>query len=603
MTSPQTASPRSIESLLAEAVFRQQQADYPRAESLFREVLAREPTQPDALHYLGLLAYQTGRTDWALQLLHQSLTQAPENAVFHHNLANVLTQLNRWQEAIPHYQRSLERQPANADAWQGLALALRALGHPEDAVACLERGLAANAAHLGCWLALSDTQASLGLLPEAVEACRQAKKLAPQDPELGVRLATLLSEQGQHAEARALLDAAVAAAPDLPVAHYQKGVLLSVLGRFDEARAAFETALTLAPDFFQVCVHLAAIKTYALDDPLVRRLESLAHRAEWSEPGQGINVHFALGKICQDHGDYRRAFEHFLAGNRLRRSLLDYSTASQRAAVREIQALFDESFLRRAARAGTPSEVPVFIVGMPRSGTTLIEQILASHPQVHGGGELTLLHAALRRRLGARYRLDFVRGLAGLSDAELCALGSECLAQMRALSPSALRITDKMPSNFMLVGLIHVLYPEARIIHCRRDPLDTCVSCFTTLFKNGHEFTSDLAELGEYYRLYEELMAHWRRVLPAGVMLEIRYEDLVSDAEPQARRLLAHCGLEWDPACLRFHASRRAVGTASLYQARQPLYRSAVGRWRHYSEHLAPLRAALMGSAEEQSLL
>ncbi|MDE2140361.1 MAG: sulfotransferase, partial [Gammaproteobacteria bacterium] len=221
------------------------------------------------------------------------------------------------------------------------------------------------------------------------------------------------------------------------------------------------------------------------------------------------------------------------------------------------------------------------------------EQILARHPQVRGGGELNFLHAALRRRLGRDYRLNYLAALQSLSAADLHGIGAQCLDEMQALDPAAKRITDKMPSNFMVLGLLHTLYPQARIIHCRRDPLDNCVSLYTTLFETGHVFASDLSELGGYYRMYTELMQHWRAILPPGVMLELDYEALVNDTENQARRLLQHCGLEWDPACLQVGELQRGIRTASLFQARQPVYRSAVGRWKHYERFLGPLKTAL----------
>jgi hypothetical protein len=231
---------------------------------------------------------------------------------------------------------------------------------------------------------------------------------------------------------------------------------------------------------------------------------------------------------------------------------------------------------------------------MPRSGTTLVEQILASHPQVHGAGELTALETILIDQLGARLSpIDRARRLADLSAGDLAAMGGAYISRIRALAPGALRVTDKMPANFRFAGLIRLMLPNARIIHCRRDPVDTCLSCYARKFSRGQPYAYDLRELGLYYRAYDALMAHWRRLLPMDRLIEVRYEQVVGDLEGEARRMIAFLDLAWDDACLTFHRTRRPVRTASVNQVRQPLYRTSVARWRPYEKHLGPLLDAL----------
>jgi Sulfotransferase family len=299
-----------------------------------------------------------------------------------------------------------------------------------------------------------------------------------------------------------------------------------------------------------------------------------------------IELHFALGKACDDIGQSGEAFGHWLAGNTLKRQQIDYDEATTLEELDQVRAVYTSEFIQASQGTGHPSSVPIFIMGMPRSGSTLIEQILASHPRVFGAGELHDLAAAVESTtMGSG-------GSAGRRE-KMQDIGARYIAAIERLAPGADRITDKLPQNFIFAGLIHLALPNAAIIHTIRDPIDTCLSCFSTMFTAEQNFTYDLAELGRYYRHYQSLMVHWHRVLPPSRILDVRYEDVVADLEGQARRIVAHCGLDWDPQCLAFHKTERIVRTASATQVRQPIYKDAVGRWRQYAEFLAPLMVEL----------
>ncbi|HEX2668268.1 MAG TPA: sulfotransferase, partial [Gammaproteobacteria bacterium] len=575
------------------AVQHQQRGEFAQAERLYAQVFALDPGQPDAHHFMGLLAHQTGRQGLAEEHMRRSLALAPQRAEFRFNYANMLLALGRPQEAAQEFQQTVDLAPQMVDAWQGLGTVLQSLQHEMHAAVCFQRVVELAPARGDAWQALGSCFQSMGLLPEAVAAYRRAIALSPNDALLRTVLISALMESREETQVATELDQLLKLAPNLPQAHYQRGVWLANKGDFPAARMALERAIELAPDYYQAALYLAYITPLPPDAPLVQRLTQRAREGGWRDPGQGANVHFTLGYVLDKDKQYDAAFGHYLEANRLQRSLQPYSTTSQRGLQESMQRAFGPAFLERARRFGNPSAIPLFIVGMPRSGTSLLEQILASHPLVHGGGEMLFLHAELRRRLGLRFRSEFAEAVAGLPDAELADLAAALVAHLDTLAPGARHVTDKMPSNFMLLGLLHALFPNARFIHCRRDPLDTCISCFTTSFKQGHKFTNDLTELGEYYRLYEEALGHWQALLPPGSFRELSYERLVEDLDTEVRGLLEFCGLPWDEACLHFQDNARAVSTASVYQVRQPIYRSAIGRWKRYEKHLGPLQRAL----------
>jgi hypothetical protein len=318
-------------------------------------------------------------------------------------------------------------------------------------------------------------------------------------------------------------------------------------------------------------------------------------RTAMLSPREQCWVHFALAKSYDDIGEQDRGFAHLLEGNAAKRRQIEYHEARELGAMDRIREVFTAGLMDAWIGPGDPSDLPVFIVGMPRSGTTLVEQVLASHHAVFGAGErpdLALTVERLTERMGS---LPFPEAVWTLSGAELHQIGTAYVAALRMLAPDARRITDKMPANFRFAGLIPLILPRARIIHVVREPVDTCLSCFSKVFEGEQRFSYDLGELGRFHRAYQRLMAHWRTVLPANVLLEVNYEDMVGDLETAARRIVAHCGLPWDEACLEFHKTSRAVHTASVTQVRQPIYRGSVGRWRPDAALLRPLLEALSG--------
>ncbi len=316
-------------------------------------------------------------------------------------------------------------------------------------------------------------------------------------------------------------------------------------------------------------------------------MEAVLHSGGTEARSDRMAMHFALGKAWMDVGDPAKAFAHLGQGNRMHREAISFDPEATNAWLKTVCGAYDRALYERLAGAGAPSEAPVFVLGMPRSGTSLVEQILASHPDVYGAGELSLLNR-------------LVQPYGGVAEAPRVltpdlakALGEAYLAEIGRLSGCAARVVDKMPANFMMVGLIPLIMPNARIIHVRRDPIDTCLSCYSKYFAKEQQFSYDLAELGGFYRGYEDMMAYWRKLSPAPRLIEVQYEDVVDDLEGQARLMIDFLGLPWDEACLSFDKTKRPVRTASVNQVRQPIFKTSVGRWKSYAAQLKPLIDAL----------
>lgn len=595
-TAPPGPVAARLQSLMQEAVAAQQRGDFALAERQLREVLRQAPAHADATHFLGLLAHQTGHDDVALPLLERSVGLGPRSYLYRHNLACVYQALGRQADAERLSLETLARKPDYADAWFVLARAQAAQNRDREALASYQRAVSLDPAHFDATLGMGEVLLRMVRRAEALASLRKAHALAfaARDIERLLHAAAAFQAAEAYADARTCFDEVLGIAPDCNRAHVGLGVTLADLGDLPGAEAQYREALRLKPDDVSAFYNLVSQTRLLREDPLWPALMALAEHVESQSSDDRILLEFALGKIWEDAHDYERAFPHFLEGNRLQRAHMNYDESRQTAFYLEAMRCFDAGFLAAHADAGSTSAAPIFIVGMSRSGTTLVEQILASHPAVHGAGEVQLLRQSVRVELGALAGdEELPRRVVRLDDAALRSIGQRYLAGTRELAPTATRIVDKLQGNMVLLGLIQVLFPGAHIIHCRRDPMDTCVSCFTRHFTTGHDFSYDLGELGRFYRLYEELMRHWDRVLPPGRILEVRYEEMVGDFATQARRLIAHCGLEWDDACLQFYATRRPVRTASLTQVRQPIYTSSVGRWKHYAAQLRPLQEAL----------
>ena len=427
----------------------------------------------------------------------------------------------------------------------------------------------------------------LGHRDEAIGCFRRAAATGGKTRfgRLGRARALLIEDRNQEAEE--VLRETLAADPRNAMAYDSLGSLLSEFGRFNEARACFERAITLAPLLAGSYYDLVRCRPITKDDGLLPEMQA-ALETPGLEAGQRQRLHLAIGKAAEDLGDCRLAMEHFDAADTVRRGAMSFDSATFSNEIDLLIARCAPEFIAHASELGNRDATPVLIVGMPRSGTTLVEQIVSMHPEVGAGDELNFWNGrgAVWHRSGAVGNETLFAGKEFLAKA-----AADYLGVLRAIAPEATRVTDKMPFNFLWAGLIHIAFPRALIIHCRRAAVDTALSIHQTHFHPSLAFPTGGVELVEYFRSYQRLIDHWRRVLPPDRFLEVDYEDLTREPEPAIRRIIAACGLAWHDACLRPESNPRAVKTPSKWQARQPIYRTSVARWRRYEPWLGPLRA------------
>ena len=585
----------------------------------YRRALQLQPALAEVHNNLGTALLQLRQSDAAAASYRRALQIKPDFAQAHSNLGNALRALGQPREALASYRRALEIEPDFANAHNNLGNALLQLGQADEAVKSYRRALEIKPDFADALSNLGNALRDLGQLHEALASYRRALELRPELGEAYNNLGNVLLDLMQLDEAAASYRRALALRPDYAHAHTGLGMVLRQLGRTSEAEASCRKALDIEPDSAEVIAFLGEIRAdrgeFAGAEELFRQALGVdpelpsawagiaryrrmgASDASWLEATQRvagkslpvrheINLRYAIGKYFDDVQDYEQAFASYRLANELTRRFgarHDRQLLTRR--VDRLTAAHDGEWLRRSRLPAIQSERPVFIVGMPRTGTTLAEQILASHPAVFGAGELPFWNDA-----AAAYDSGTLDA-AGMNT--LAALAAEYLRQLADLSGDALRMVDKMPANYANLGLIHAALPGARIIHMQRNPIDTCLSIFFQNFSISHAYANDLEDLAHYYTEYLRVMQHWHATLPPGTILDVSYEGLVTEPEVWSRKMLDFIGLPWDARCLDFHRTNRTVITPSKWQVRQQISRSRTGRWRHYEKFVGPLRHLL----------
>jgi tetratricopeptide (TPR) repeat protein len=620
------SNPRSVDHLrlLGRALAMQSRLD--EAEQVLRGALALRPDFPPLHEDLGGILATQRRFEEAAATLGTAIRLDPRLPLARKRLAQVLAALGRGADADASLEAWFEQDPGRAD----VAIALEHLraGRKDDAISTLRKSLQENPdnvdalhtlaqAYWGDEKRISDIEALLrratelapALVPawilqgtllhesdrpeEAIECYQRAVEIEPGNASAWSGLGADYARIGDMEKSASAYARSLALQPGIAGVHMSYAHVLKSLGHQQQALREYRAAIALRPDFGEVYWSMANLKVFRFEPSEVAAMQEQVQRDDLSASAD-VHFRFALGKAFEDAGDYDHAWEFYDTGNQRQRPLVSYDPVGFETRHEQIAEVFSRELLERHAGEGFDSDAPIFIVGLPRSGSTLIEQILASHSCVEGTLELsTLGEIAVSVGLHRRDRREYPEAVRDLRGRDFRAYGKQYIDETRIYrTTDRPRYTDKLPNNFSHIGFAHLILPNAKIINARRHPLDSILGSYKQLFGKGQHFTYDMEELVLYYRQYHEIMRHWHRVLP-GKVLDVHYEETVGDFEAQVRRILAHCGLPFEEACLRFHETERAVRTASSEQVRQPLYTRALGTWRRYEKHLRPWQEEL----------
>ena len=548
------------------------------------EALAQQyPDAPFLLNLLGIVNARLGNFAAAIQGLSKAIQLKPDYAEAYNNLGNALNHSGRHQEAILNIQQALKVRPNFVEALRCLGHAQSDLGQFDAAIASFFRALELEPNHAYTHNDIGSALMRIDKFEEAAVCFNRAIELKPNYARAHVNLGNLLRDNRRKPDAAVVCyQRAIAIDPDFAEAHVNLGDALRSLGRVGEAIASYDRAVELKPDYVEAHTHRSALQRYEEGDPAIECMVDLLAQADRSDE-ERMYLNFALGKVQEDLANYDGAFAYFVEGNRLRRQRLSYELAADRKLCADLAAAFVSELPEMGMdgyAADTNLPRPVFVVGMPRSGTSLVEQILASHSQVYGAGELGLLERSI-------HATDWRS--ARLSENQLRSVRAAYAAGLQLMQVSEPFLTDKNPLNFWWIGFICAAMPEARVVHVARDPRATCWSNYKHCFASDViRYAYDLEAIADYYQLYVELMGFWRQKFP-GRIYDLSYERLTEDQEGETRRLLEYVGLGWEAQCLNFHETERAVQTTSSLQVRQKLFQGSSDSWQNYAAHLQPL--------------
>jgi tetratricopeptide (TPR) repeat protein len=594
--------PKNAQALNNLGIVHFEQKKFAKAIEYYERALAQRPNMAEALNNLGNARRMTGDIDGAVQAYQDALVQRAVYPEAYNNLGTLLQLDRKFEEAEHALRKAIQQNSRYIEAHNNLAQLLFSQKKEVDALRVLGDALKFAPKNVQTLLLTSKIQLRRGNLPAAEQGIRIAVQQEPENPDVLTVFGQVLHETDRYEEAIEVLEKAVAKNPKNPETQNFYGVALKSVGRLEEAREHILKALKLNDGMYGAYANLNDLVDFSTGpgEELFNRMEAIFESVQNPESDPFLPLHFAFAKALDDRGQHEKALEHYIIGGKMKRQQLDYKESDTFGFFDGIRAAFPKEVFENRKWTGLEDERPVFIVGMPRSGSTLVEQILSSHPDVYGAGEVKYLAQSLgkiRDRFPSLPRYpDMVEKITG---PQLEIVAKSYQEMLTKDAGDAKRITDKLLTNYFFLGLINLLFPHAKVINTQRDPVDTCLSGFTKLFKDDMPHSYDLGELGRYYGKYRELMEHWEKVLPKGFLTTVIYEDVVADTEKEAKRLIEFLGLPWDSKCVDFHKSERPVKTASVAQVRKPIYNTSVKRWKKYGEGLQPLVDAIEGKSEK----
>ncbi len=617
--------PKNVNALQLLGIIQFQTGRSKEGEQLLRRAIKQRPNIADLHYNLGNMLDQQGKLKQALMAFENAIKLGLSNDQIHNNLGMVQSKLGKFKEAENSFRKAININPKNPSALSNYGLLMRKTNRQDQAIQALQQAIDLEPKFFDAFSNLGAIYFEKNDLDKAEEYLLQALELDTQNSNVMNGLAGVLLRKEKDAAALAMIQNAMKLCPDSidvmlnmakvllkmddvngAEATYHRiskimpsnidalvglGSVLSKQGKFGGARENFEKALEIDPERIAAHVELVSIDSPDVEDSEIIYLRNAYEDTAISDEDK-MRIAFCLGKTYEKAGKYNEAFSYLADGNRLKRENYEYSLADERKFFSQIKTSFNGEFFQDRSDCGCKDKTPIFILGMPRSGTTLTEQILSSHPLVFGAGELPDLKKILIDRCGAEGYEVFPEKSGLLCSDDYIQMGRDYLNGLRTRYGESERVTDKMPHNFLHVGMIRLMLPNAKVIHCRRDPIDNCLSIYKQNFAGVHKYAYDLKELGGYHLLYQDLMEHWHQMLP-GFMFDLQYEDLVADQEGMTRRLLEFCELPWDEDCLQFHKSERMIKTASYTQVRKKIYSDSVKLWHHYEAELQPLIEAL----------
>ena len=607
------------------------QAGRPKeAEKPLKEAIRLDPNNAQALNNLGIISYEQKKFRDAIGYYNRAIEARPAMAEAHNNLGNVLRitgdvegAMRAYQDALTHraqypeaynnlgtllqadkkldeaehaMRKAIQQNPKYGEAYNNLAMLLALKKNDVEALRLLGEVLKFAPTNVQSLLLTAKIQLRRSAVVPAEQAVRLALKQDPENVDGLVVLGQILHETDRYDEAIEVLDKALKKAPNSPEALNFYGVALKSVGRLDEAREHIIKALKLNDSMYGGYANLNDLVDFSegVGEELFNRIEAIFETAKNPNSDLYLPLHYAYAKALDDRGQHEKALEHYIQGGKMKRAQLEYKEEETFGFFDSIRAAFPKEVFENRSYAGLDDDRPVFIVGMPRSGSTLVEQILSSHPDVYGAGEVKYLSRALAQLRDRFPSLPkYPEMVSKVNSAQFDILAKNYQAAIAKGAGKAPKITDKLLTNFFFLGMINLMFPKAKVINTMRDPVDTCLSGFTKLFKDDMPHSYELTELGHYYGKYRQLMEHWNEVLPEGFMTTVVYEDVVADTEKEAKRLIEFLGLPWNDKCLDFHKSDRPVKTASVAQVRKPIYKSSVKRWAKYGKGLQPLIDAI----------